>query len=369
MTTSIPDPIRFSPIVETSEDDEAKTNESLEKSFDYIVRRTKAEEGRAARGVHAKNHGELVGRMRIRENLPEELAQGLFASPGEHPVILRFSTNPGDILHDEVSVPRGLAIKVLDVKGGERLPGSEGETTQDFVMINGPVFSAPSAKDFARTLKALAATTDRAEGLKKLASAFLQTVEKGLEKSGLGGSPTLQTLGGAPDTHPLGQTFFTQTAYRYGDYIAKLQFAPASGKPKALAGEEIAVKGRADALREEMNAATGEAGGTFELRVQLCRDLIAMPVEDPSVEWSEDLSPFVTVAEVTIEPQTAFEATRNERLDDEIRFSPWTGLAAHRPLGGVNRVRRRAYDKSAELRSTLNGCPFHEPKSLDEVPA
>jgi len=48
---------------------------------------------------------------------------------------MRFSTLPGDVLDDSVSTPRGLAMKVIGVEG-ERLEGSEGDVTQDFVLIN-----------------------------------------------------------------------------------------------------------------------------------------------------------------------------------------------------------------------------------------
>lgn len=64
-------------------------------------------------------------------------------------------------------------------------------------MINGPAFSAASAEAFGKTLKMLAATTDRAEWGKKIASKAL----RGLDRM-VGPSPTLQTLGGAPNTHP-----------------------------------------------------------------------------------------------------------------------------------------------------------------------
>ena len=37
----------------------------------------------------------------------------------------------------------------------------------------------------------------------------------------------------------------------------------------------------------------------WELRVQLCTDLMKMPVEDASVEWDERLSPSLTVAWIT----------------------------------------------------------------------
>lgn len=75
----------------------------------------------------------------------------MFATPGEHGVYMRLSTNAGDILPDTISLPRGLALKVLDVSG-ERLPGAEG-TTQNFVMVNGPVFQAKTTDQFLGSLK------------------------------------------------------------------------------------------------------------------------------------------------------------------------------------------------------------------------
>ena len=62
---------------------------------------------------------------------------------------MRFSTQPGDLLDDSVSSTRGLAIKVVGVEG-ERLPGSEGQATQDFVMQDTPAFQSPNAKNFAK---------------------------------------------------------------------------------------------------------------------------------------------------------------------------------------------------------------------------
>ena len=50
-----------------------------------------------------------------------------------------------------------------------------------------------------------------------------------------------------------------------------------------------------------------------------------------------------------------------ERVDEEMRFSIWTGLAAHRPLGNVNRARNEPYRHSAQFRERFNHCPIHEP--------
>ena len=50
----------------------------------------------------------------------------------------------------------------------------------------------------------------------------------------------------------------------------------------------------------------------FDLQVQLCTDLTAMPVNDSTVEWPEELSPFVTVGRVHL-PRQDISATGERR--------------------------------------------------------
>ena len=63
----------------------------------YINEKTFADGGHALRSVHAKTHGILEGNLEVDTDLPGDLAQGLFAKPGRYPVVMRFSTIPGDI--------------------------------------------------------------------------------------------------------------------------------------------------------------------------------------------------------------------------------------------------------------------------------
>ena len=136
-------PVPYQSSYEAPEKDEAQTQSELVETMTRIQEKTYADGGHALRSVHAKSHGLLQGELRVLENLPPELAQGLFARPAVYPLVMRFSTNPGDILDDSVSTPRGLALKIIGVEG-ERLPGAEGQDTQDFVMQNAPAFSAPA---------------------------------------------------------------------------------------------------------------------------------------------------------------------------------------------------------------------------------
>ena len=356
----LPAPIRYDPSVETRDETEAETVEGLKSALHDIMETTFEDYGHAVRGVHAKSHGILEGTLDVISGLDAEYAQGLFAHPGHYPVTLRISTNPGDLIDDSISLPRGLAIKVVGV-AGERLPGSEGETTQDFIMVNGSVFAAPDAESFLSNLKLLAKTTDRAEWAKRGISAVFRGAEKLLEKAG-GESATLKTMGGAPNVHPLGETYYSQTPYRFGDYVAKFSLAPVSNHLRQIEGSIVDTSEGDNPIRQAVDRTSRESEAEYEFRVQLCRDLETMPVEDPTVEWSEETSPFVTVARLRLPAQPAWSEAKAHNVDEGMRFSPWTGLAAHRPLGSVNRARRQAYEMSADFRSRMNGCPIHEPK-------
>lgn len=356
-------PVRFSPSVEKVEADEGETIRGLEDQFKVILDTTSQHYGHAMRSVHAKGHGLARGTLTIAGDLPPELAQGIGAQPGTYDAVLRFSTNAGDVLDDAISLPRGVALKVMGLSG-ERLPGAAGDT-QDFVMVNGPAFAAPNPKAFLGNLKLLSRTTDVGEGAKKVLSSVLRAAEATLEMFG-GESSLLNTLGGAKPVHPLGQTYYSQTAFRYGDYIAKFSLRP-TGEIATWAAETIDASSRPDAIREAMNELLGEQGGTWELQVQFCTDLDNMPVEDPTVVWDEEASPFRTIATLTVEPQPAWAYGASEKTEDALSFSPWHGLAAHRPLGGVNRARKDTYEFSADYRGTFNDCPVHEPAGLAEL--
>lgn len=358
-------PIAFSPALETREDGEDETSLGLRTALRDIEETTSKDYGHAVRSVHAKGHALVEGHLTVKDGLPPEFAQGLFAKGGEYRVIARFSTAPGDILDDSVSTPRGLALKILGVEG-EREASAE-DATQDFVMVDGPAFGAPKAKAFLANLKMLAKTTDKAEGLKKILSAVLRGTETVLETVGME-SATIKTLGGVPSVHPLGQSYFSQTAFRYGDHVAKFSLAPVSPTLTELTGSKVAMIGRPDALREVCGEVFIENPTEWSLRVQLCVDAEKMPIEDPSVVWDEELSPFVEVARLRVEPQPSWEHGKAEGIEDSLSFSPWHCLSAHRPLGVMNRVRREAYEMSAGFRGDFNKCPMHEPRALEVAP-
>jgi len=363
MSNPIPaSPLDYDPSLEQPEDDEAGTIHSLLEALQKINEMTFRDSSHGQRSVHAKSHGLLTGELRVLEGLPPALAQGLFAQAGTYPVVMRFSTTPGDLLDDKVSTPRGLAIKLIGVQG-DRAAGSEGDVTQDFVMVNGPVFGAKDARHFLNSLKLLATTTDKAEPMKKAFSAVARGAEKIIEAFG-GESGTVIALGGHPETNVLGETYFTQTPVRYGQYVAKLSLAPVSAELQQLTNAPVDLRDKPDGLREAVINHFAQRGGEWEMRVQVCTDLASMPIEDASVEWPQDKSPYITVAKLHAAPQTAWSKTRSAAIDDGMAFNPWHALAAHQPLGSIMRARRVAYEVMSKVRARQNHLSITEPTAL-----
>jgi Catalase len=358
-------PIRYDPSMEQFDGEEAQTTRGLVETITKIQATVYEDTRHASRGVHAKGQGIVVGELRVLENLPPELAQGLFARRANFPVVMRFSTIPGDLLDDNVSVPRGVAVKVIGVPGA-RVEGSEGDASQDFLFANGPVFAKSHPKGFLSTLKLLAGTTDKAPGLKKALSFVMRGVEKAIEAVG-GQSATALTLGGYPEVHILGDDFFSQAPILYGDYIAKVALKPASANVQALAKAPVDLKGKPDGIREAVTDFFATHSAEWNLQIQLCTDLETMPIEDAAKPWPEDRSPYRTVARLTFPAQNAWSPKRVQQVNEEMSFSPWHALAAHRPLGAIMRVRKQVYAAAAQFRAQHNQVSIREPRSIEDI--
>ena len=257
-----------------------------------------------------------------------------------------------DVILERTAEDGGHAVRSVHAKSHGILEGDP---------FNGKVFQAPTADAFLKNLKLLAKTTDRIESVKVAASTVLRGVNKALMAVGVE-STTIGSLGVAPNVDPLGETFYSLTPFRYGDHIAKFSVKPIAPELTALTGREIEATGEnPDAIRETVQREMAGIEGRWEFCVQLCRDLDKQPVEDPTVEWNEDETPFQRVGLITADAQDSWSAEKVQAVDEGMRFSVWTGLAAHRPLGNINRARNAPYQHSAGFRQRFNKCPIHEP--------
>jgi hypothetical protein len=356
--------VRYSDDVEKIDSGEAETSEQIAATLLDIVRKVGQRQRHMVRAVHAKSHGLLKAEFEVLPGLREELRQGLFAKPAAYGAVMRFSTDPGDILSDHISTPRGVAVKVIGVEG-EMLPDHAGHVTQDFVLRNTSTFVA-NADDFLKNIQLLAEHVDDSEALKQIVSSAAQTAEETLER--VGQESALFKGFGHPPTHPLGETYHTAAPLRFGDYLGKLRLVPVSDSVLALRGKRIDHPRTWNSVKDSIVAFFEKETATWELRVQLCTDVTKMPVEDASVEWDEHLSAPLTIARITARPQNAYSDARRVWVDEQLSFNPWHSLTAHRPLGNIMRARFKSYQASSHFRRAAEGRPMAEPRSIEELP-
>ncbi len=358
-------PLIYTPDIETIDENEAQLTREIVERMGATARCAYERHRHALRDAHAKSNGILKGELVVHANLPPELAQGIFAQARTYPVVARLSSAPGDIHSDRIPAPRGFAVKVLDVPG-ERLSPDIGGANQDFLMVNFPALAFGTIPKYRTMLSLLEANAHAPDVFQRLVAGTAHGAKELLEA--LGGTPGATLQGLARDHHhPLGETYHTQAAIRFGDHVAKLALAPRSDNVRALAGQDVPDVGYAT-MRDIVTAHFAQAGAEYELSAQLCVDLARMPVEDASVTWPDALSPQRPIATLRFAPQATSGPARLVHGDDVLSFNPWNGVAAHRPLGGIMRIRRAAYARSAAFRHTLNARPSSEPAHLSEIP-
>ena len=359
-------PIRYHDGIEVPAPDENETIDAIIASMTRESETTAKRYDHAVRASHAKVSGVAIGELHVLEDLPPELRQGLFAKAGTHPVVVRFAQGPGEILKDSVTTHRGMAIKIFGVEG-EKLPGHDG-LTQDFVLATGPVFPDPDAKGFLGSMKQLEFGTKAPESVKVAVSQTAKAANAAVETLTGKPSPLLDFFGHTP-LHPLAESYHSQAALRYGDHVAKLAAFPVSQAQVDLAGQTLSTGDDPDTFRHALGEFLRGREAVFEIRVQLCTDLNAMPVEDASKEWDEGVSPYRTVARLVLPAQDALSEPRSRYADDVLSFSPAHSLAAHRPLGSLMRARLKTYQPLSRFRHERNHVPQTEPASIDQVPA
>jgi len=352
--------------IEQLQPDEDELTEKILASMLRVNRSVCDRHRHGVRDAHAKSHGIVKGELVVPADLPAHLRQGLFAKAGSYPVIVRFSTAPGDLQSDRVPSPRGMAIKVLGLDGDKLLPDDD-TRNQDLLLVNHPVIPFGHVKAYWDTQQLLEKSDGSPESLLRFAAALARGATQLLKAAHIDVPASIEAIG-TTNHHILGETFHSMAALRFGEYVAKLSAAPRSESVRALTGQALPADHTDSALRDLVVAHFATQGAEYELRAQLSIGLEAMPVEDASVVWEEDASPHQVVGKIVIPAQAAYSDARRVYGDDVLSFSPWRGLAAHRPLGSIMRIRRAAYEQSSRSRHAMNLAPRTEPREISELP-
>jgi hypothetical protein len=305
----------------------------LARTTGYVAGSTEHEgTGHAVRDAHAKGFGLVRAELEILAGLPKEYAQGVYATPGRHEALIRFSSGSPHVGADvQLGGTTGLSLKIFGLPGPTLLEDERDCGTMDYAMINGPVFFVNTIEHydaFAQDLflkplspSGLTPAQQRA-GLHTFYTAFL-TGKGTLPQEEWAWDELLafMSLARNKPVNLLLSTFWTMGAVRHGDYMAKVRVAPDPAFAHHVVRRDLDLTAATDvfhaALEEELRARPY----AFDLQVQLCTDLERMPVEDLTVEWPEALSPAVTVAKLRL-PQQDIGGKAIAEAMDALSFSP-----------------------------------------------
>src|SRR6516165_5101391 len=368
-----PEYVRYSPEIETIDPNIDELTAQIIDFWEKTVRESPAREGtgRAVRGAHAKALGVVKAEVEIHADVAAPYAQGVYARPGRHDALIRFSMANNHLGPDaHLGSVLGCAIKIFDVDGSKLVEDEPDSTTFDLVLKNNPTFIANTAKHY---LFIQEIGGDAGEYLARGKAGFRELLTDLL--TGKGTLPqedwaweemfAFVKAAQTPVRNPLLSTYFTMGAVRHGDYVAKVRVAPDGRGAAHVIHHELDVNSGPDVfgptLADELRARAFD----FDLQVQLCTDPEAMPVNDVTVEWPESVSPFVTVGRVHL-PRQDIAGLASAGRGDELAFNQWRVTAEHRPVGEIMQV-RRIYSASARVRRTLNRQSQTEPTSADEV--
>lgn len=328
-------------------EDEA-TDRIIARIGDRMQREFSAGARPSTRGLHAKGRC-LQGTFTIdnTELLPSQRV-GVFATNRSHDAWIRFSNGNPHVQPDATGDVRGMAIKLLDVPGTKLLDDEKDATTHDFLLNHTPTIPTADAIDFA-------AIVDRCEDDENPVLAFLSWNPFDIELTKI---KLLIESVTTPIINPLSATYWSQSPYRLGGETTAVKYR-ARPCPGSALGPEIDDEDP-EYFTASMQEQLAKGDACFEFAIQTQRDPATMPIEDNSVEWRESESAFVPVARLTVSDQEFATDVEREHCE-HLSFTPWHALPEHRPLGSLNRARKRAYDAISKRRHDHNGVPREEP--------
>ena len=366
--------VKYTPDIEAADpgfDENLRT--VIKRTEQYIAQSVTTEgTGRAVRDAHAKGYGLVRGEVEILDQLPAEYAQGIYATPGKHDALIRFSNgSPHAGADARLGGATGLALKIFGIAGPTLLDDEPDTGTFDYANIDAPVFFCNTVEDYLFIqqlfIEAPLYFAEGPAGRRRFYTDFL-TGKGTLDQDHWAWDELLAFLRvlQSPPVNLLLSTYWTMGAVRHGDYIAKVRFAPVPACAEKVVQRNLDLMSAMEVYRPALVAELQARPYEFDIQVQLCADLAQMPVEDVTVEWPEQLSPFVTVAKLRFPQQDISDASNLEKMD-ALSFTPWRVTAEHRPLGNIMRVRKEVYRHSSVLRHNLNRQARTEPHSADEV--
>lgn len=388
----------------------------LDEIVDLMTQDIHNQSGPKKRGQHPKAQGCLFAQFcvdaDIHSQLPAGLDVGILREVKTYPSWIRFSnlrqTNDakGDI--------HGMAIKLMGVEGPQL--GDSDDVTQDFVLIDTPLFFIKGMEAYRDMFRAIASLktflrmkqesldlhhfVSRLSTLGRTIHQFRQFLMPSMRPSqwrfcsvGILGRTLRQKKRHKPSTL-LDQQFWSPTPIQWGDRIVKVSVKPwaMNTASKVKFGPDYLMTQLRDRLTVQRKEAVFDvflqvaknkivaedpmrAGQKtmFEIapdgsRIEVPEAVAERLINDPTMEWDD--AETIKIATLRIPPQV-FDDADQKSFSEQLSFSPWHGLIAHEPLGELNQIRREVYQKTADLRTAeqrQTPPESFQPSLLDPAP-
>jgi hypothetical protein len=306
----------------------------------------------ARRAVHPKAHGCVKADFTVNADIPEKYRVGFFATPGKsYKAWVRYSNATAIIRPDETdnkADSRGMAIKVMGVDG-DTLLSEPGGKTQDFLLINQPMFAFPNVHEYLEFTRIQLANKEDVRAF--FAPQALTDARKKI--AGVVGKIATMHI-----ANPLEVAYFSASPFLFGpDKAAKFAARPRNAPANPALPQSLATDYLREAMKKSLSITEGNPA-VFDFQVQLRPEGLApmdpdYPIESANDEWKpkgDGLAAYQNVATITIRQQD-FDMPLQSSECEHLVFTPWHGLTAHQPLGGINRLRRQVYIASSTHRA------------------
>ena len=319
----------------------------------FIDRRFREGRRPALRDAHAEDTGCVRAVFRVDADLDPALRQGVFMPGREYDAWIRFSNGNSEVNGSRYPDARGMAMKLMGV-GGAKLLDDE-KDTQDFIMADNPVFFVDDLQRYKDTLVEF-----HSGGRLQQFIAIRRLI--GRERY-LAFVNSFHWI-----TNPLFRQYWSMTAYRLGVEPARKMAIKFTVKPRLAPGDTAFQWGAflkpGFSLKGEASKTLARRDAAFDFYIQRHVDDQHTPVEDTGTRWDESVAIPRHAATITI-PRQDLLAPERARFCENLSFNPWHCLPEHKPLGAVNRVRKRIYVEISRHRHQLNQAAMTEPTGAD----
>lgn len=349
-TTKISSESNAYPEIDTVLGEKLQPNEELlAQNIAQVIEKSIREQytaGNALRDAHPKAHGCVRADFHVSKNIPAQFAKGMFIPDRSYQAWIRFSNASNDASNADIKKDaRGIAIKILGVSGQKILESEKQATTQDFIMINHPVFFANDAKRYLSFMD----DVNSHNMIRKLHIPIA-----------LGFKGTMNALGARNSqiANPLYARYWSMVPYQLGIGNDR-QAVKYSVRSCSMSPNSLPKNPSHNYLREALKNTLQSTDACMEFLIQP-RTSSEMLVEDSMTEWDEKAAPFYQVATIHI-PKQNFDTPEQNKFCENLSFTPWHALPEHKPLGAVNRMRKVVYENISRVRHDMNSAPRQEP--------